>query len=233
MKKTIEQQLLEGFARKLTDITEDWQKANKRDKKEGVAEGDPNAPYTPSPAKPFRNPPGFNKQGTGIGNKLADLNRAELANIQPSKGTPVPAKAFAQGIEKDLQKAMTKPKIQVKKNKGVAEDWIDDDAAEPLAKYFADLYYGDFSVTMKIKLAANIYQSIQNGELSIEQLKADIDMLEKEKGIKEAETDYSKRRAQQKKEMELGESTNYWTKLQNERNTKLNTLVNELKEITK
>ena len=46
-------------------------------------------------------------------------------------------------------------------------------------------------------------------------------------------TDYQKRRAQQKKEMELGESTNYWTKLQNERNTKLNTLVNELKEITK
>jgi hypothetical protein len=89
---------------------------------QGVAEADPNAPYTSSPAKPFRNPPGFNKQGTGVGNKLAQQNRAELANIKPSKGTPVPAKDFAQGIEKDLQKAMTKPKIQVKKNKGVAED---------------------------------------------------------------------------------------------------------------
>ena len=33
--------------------------------------------YTPSPAKPFRNPRGFNKQGTGVGNKLADLNRKE------------------------------------------------------------------------------------------------------------------------------------------------------------
>ena len=78
-------------------------------------------------------------------------------------------------------------KIQDKiKEQGVAEGWDpEDDAAEPLAKYFADLYYGDFSVTMKIKLAAHIYQSIQNGELSIEQLKADIDMLEKEKGIKE------------------------------------------------
>ena len=31
----------------------------------------------------------------------------------------------------------------------------------------------------------------------------------------------------------VAESTNYWTKLQDERNTKLNTLVNELKEITK
>ena len=44
-----------------------------------VAEGDPNAPYTPSPAKPFRNPKGFNKQGTGVGNKLAQQTRAELA----------------------------------------------------------------------------------------------------------------------------------------------------------
>ena len=35
------------------------------------------------------------------------------------------------------------------------------------------------------------------------------------------------------KEKAVAESTNYWTKLQNERNTKLNTLVNELKEITK
>ena len=99
-----------------------------------MVEADPNAPYTPSPAKPFRNPPGFNKQGTSVGNRFADLNRAELnqwrmgmsmaGEKEPtqSKGTPVPAKAFAQGIEKDLQKAMTKPKIQVKKNKGVAED---------------------------------------------------------------------------------------------------------------
>ena len=44
---------------------------------QGVAEAGPNAPYTPSPAKPFRNPPGFNKQGTGVGNKLAQLNRKE------------------------------------------------------------------------------------------------------------------------------------------------------------
>ena len=40
---------------------------------------DPEARYTPSPAKPSRNPPGFNKQGTGVGNKLAQQTRAELA----------------------------------------------------------------------------------------------------------------------------------------------------------
>jgi hypothetical protein len=56
----------------------------------------------------------------GAGTELARQIRAELASTQPRKGTPVPAKEFAQGIEKDLQKAM-KPKIQVKKNKDVAE----------------------------------------------------------------------------------------------------------------
>jgi len=58
----------------------DYAKKRAQDKKDalfGEAEGDPNAPYTPSPAKPFRNPPGFNKQGTGVGNKLAQLNRKE------------------------------------------------------------------------------------------------------------------------------------------------------------
>lgn len=43
-------------------------------------------------------------------------------------------------------------------------------------------------------------------------------------------TDYQKRRAQDKRDMEFGESTSYWVKLQDQRSTKLNTLVNELKE---
>jgi len=47
---------------------------------------------------------------------------------------------------------------------------------------------------------------------------------------KNPQTDYAKKRAQQKKELELGESTNYWTKLQSERNTKIASLVNELSE---
>ena len=40
--------------------------------------------YTPSPAKPFRNPKGFNKQGTGWGNKLAQQTRDELAKKKQS-----------------------------------------------------------------------------------------------------------------------------------------------------
>jgi hypothetical protein len=48
---------------------------------------------------------------------------------------------------------------------------------------------------------------------------------------KNPQTDYAKKRAKEKRDMELGEGTiNYWTKLQNERNTKIASLVDELKE---
>ena len=47
---------------------------------------------------------------------------------------------------------------------------------------------------------------------------------------KNPQTDYAKKRAKEKRDMALGETINYWTKLQNERNTKIASLVNELKE---
>jgi hypothetical protein len=47
---------------------------------------------------------------------------------------------------------------------------------------------------------------------------------------KNPQTDYAKKRAKDKRDMALGETTNYWTRLQNERNTKIASLVNELKE---
>jgi hypothetical protein len=47
---------------------------------------------------------------------------------------------------------------------------------------------------------------------------------------KNPQTDYAKKRAKDKRDMELGESTNYWTRLQNERNTKIASLVSELTE---
>ena len=78
MKKSLDWSLFEEYVGRLNDLweAEAWQKANHHDhtptKKKGIAEV-----YTPSPAKPFRNPPGFNKQGTGVGNKLAQLNRKE------------------------------------------------------------------------------------------------------------------------------------------------------------
>ena len=68
----------------------------------------------------------------------------------------------------------------------VAEDWIDDDAAEPLAKHFAELYYNGLSPADEAKMAAHVYQQVVDGEMSIDQLKQHIAKLEKEKGIKEA-----------------------------------------------
>ena len=51
---------------------------------------------------------------------------------------------------------------------------------------------------------------------------------------KNPQTDYARKRAKEKRDLErFGESTNYWTKLQDKRNTKLNSLVNELKESVK
>ena len=49
---------------------------------------------------------------------------------------------------------------------------------------------------------------------------------------KNPQTDYAKKRAKERRDLEqFGEGTiNYWTKLQNERNTKIASLVDELKE---
>jgi len=48
------------------------------------------------------------------------------------------------------------------------------------------------------------------------------------------QTDYARKRAKEKRDLEqFGESANYWTRLQNERNTKIASLVNELTESVK
>ena len=46
------------------------------------------------------------------------------------------------------------------------------------ADYFAELYLGDFSITEKVKLSSEIYQSLQDGTLTLSQVKADIIVLE-------------------------------------------------------
>ena len=68
----------------------------------------------------------------------------------------------------------------------IVEGTDDQEYVEGLARYFADLYYGDFSSTEKVKLSANICQSIEDGELSVEQLKADIAQIEKDQVSEEA-----------------------------------------------
>jgi hypothetical protein len=283
------------------------------EKEKGIKEA-----YTPSPTKPFRNPPGYNKQGTGIGNKLAQQTRDELASTQPRKGTPVPAKEFAKGIEKDLQKAMNPSKIQVKKNKGVAEgvrgtafNRGQQDAVKGVAKdqnpYFgsnngktpAHAYdweagWEDAEATGKIQKQVNefaptperddsdevpsqilklanrwwnagdkqpqITNVLRSLGWTIGQVESEDDAVQMthndgttyfisaddfdpevfEAKAKKQRLDpkcwsgYHKDGTQIKGGVRVNkcvknESTNYWTKLQNERSTKLNSLVNELK----
>ena len=74
------------------------------------------------------------------------------------------------------------------REQGVTEDLIDHDAAEPLARHFADLYYNGLSSADEAKMAARVYQQVVDGEMSIEQLKQHIAKLEKEKGVAEGET---------------------------------------------
>ena len=146
MKKSLDWTIMEEFVGRLTDLweNENWQKVNHHDhttaKKKDVAEA-----YTPSPAKPFRNPPGFNKQGTGVGNKLAQQTRAELAKKKQqgvAEGLPQTLRKVVPGYAKrEIDKKMDAgkfgktdadkdanfqryKKIQDKiKDQGVAEDW--------------------------------------------------------------------------------------------------------------
>ena len=71
------------------------------------------------------------------------------------------------------------------REQGVTEDLIDHDAAEPLARHFAELYYNGLSSADEAKMAARVYQQVVDGEMSIEQLKQHIAKLEKEKGVAE------------------------------------------------
>ena len=77
--------------------------------------------------------------------------------------------------------------LEPKAEQGVTEDLIDHDAAEPLARHFAELYYNGLSSADEAKMAARVYQQVVDGEMSIEQLKQHIAKLEKEKGVAEGE----------------------------------------------
>ena len=182
--------------------------------------------YTPSPAKPFRNPPGFNKQGTGVGNKLADLNRAELANIKPSTGTPVPAKEFARGVLKDLKK------VNVKEVK-----------ADPAGSWV--VYGGSKVMKFKTHGGAKAYAEKNGGKVASSEFYADKvqkqGVAEGDDQVKKVFKDKSGNPGQisgrgantGKNAKPVVAVESYWTKLQDERNTKIASLIDELKESIK
>ena len=257
--------------------------------KQSEANRDIDEAYTPSPAKPFRNPRGFNKQGTGVGNKLADYNRKEWEEKKKKEqgvAEAVPAQAL--GVDPKIQ--FLQPTIQFAEKMGYRV------TLNPQGRVVAKLvnkqlghivHIGKFQPSGKgfeVSMADNL--DWQTNAWSAKELAQDFKgwyaravkdqdfnngynekpQLEQQ-GVAEdtgswivydPETRQIKKRfkthtagksyAQTHKlgfasseyyfdrvkgQEAVAESTNYWTKLQNERNTKLNTLVNELKEITK
>jgi hypothetical protein len=122
--------------------------------------------------------------------------------------------------------------------------WIYADGSNDVKAAYSDAYYDNPTIpsppeprSFKLGFDARRKQGVAEAETDYSkrrQRERDVDAgkpVPKQRPSKM--TDYQKRRAQQKREMELGESTNYWTKLQNERNNRLNTLVNELNESIK
>ena len=164
---------------------EDADEYGEYEDEQGVAEAGPNAPYTPSPAKPFRNPKGFNKQGTGVGNKLADLNRKEWEEKK-------------------------------KKEQGVAETFTPN-RGQPTTK--DELYQYHIQQAKATKGRAK--------ELHLQHAAK---YKSKDSDIPGIDIDPTKDSTYVG---EQGVAESYWTKLQNERNTRLNSLVNELSESVK
>ena len=244
-----------------------------------------NEEYTPAPAKPFRNPPGFNKQGTGIGNKLAQQTRAELAKkkeqgvaeghadqqrkVFKKNGKPVGEvgidresspgngqwymKCYASNIDNagydSYEEAVAELKHCLKQ--GVAEDtgsWIVyDPATKQIKKRFKTHTAGkSYAQTHGLGFASSEYYFDRvKGQEAVAEAETDFSKRrQRERDVdagkpvrrqaKNPQTDYARKRAKEKRDLErFGESTNYWTKLQDKRNTKLNSLVNELKESVK
>ena len=166
--------------------------------------------YTPAPVKKPRSPNGFNKQGTGWGNKLAQLTRAELND-----------KNYDQ-LVKSQQTAKS-----VKEN-------------DPCRKNYKQ-------VGMKDKNGKQVPNCVPVKEMDKSQKGAagwNIDDYDYSKGkwtqgkpvkAKDAVSDMSKElnRAFNSPEAKKPVKENYWTKLQDERNTKIASLINELKESIK
>ena len=154
----------------------------------GVAEGDPNAPYTPSPAKPFRNPPGFNKQGTGVGNKLAQLNRKEWEEKKKKE------QGVAEGTDQ------TKQVFKDKSGKPVGEIGIDPESSPGNGEWYVYHYATGYSV-VGFDSAAEAKRELMYVHKHPEAVEGHPST--KEQGVAEAQTDYQKRR-QRERDVDAG-----------------------------
>jgi len=109
-------------------------------------------------------------------------NRATGETHYAIDGVEVGKDQYYQAWRAD-QKAKGNPDI---KEQGVAEG--EDDDVEHLANAFADIYWsgkvGMTSATEKVKMAHKIIQAVEDGRLSVEELKQDIRDLD-DKGVTE------------------------------------------------
>lgn len=119
---------------------------------------------------------------------LIESAQAPLAEDQATRTCPTCDGSGEDALDptKSCRRCGGKGHVPVPKEPGVTEDLIDHDAAEPLARHFAELYYNGLSSADEAKMAARVYQQVVDGEMSIEQLKQHIAKLEKEKGVAEA-----------------------------------------------
>ena len=141
--------------------------------------------YTPSPAKPFRNPPGFNKQGTGLGNKLADLNRKEWEEKKKKEQgveEVAPPSAKAERMVKHIKKSLSKDGHLSDKDKAIA---------------YATTWKAHNDG--KVEEAQTDYQKRRQRERDVDAGKP------VSRQPKNPQTDYARKRAQDKRDMELGE----------------------------
>jgi hypothetical protein len=86
MKKTIEQQLLESFARKLTDVTEDWNKVNHHDKTNGLSQKAVNAYRREHPGSKLKTAVTTKPSKLKAGSKAAKRRKSFCARMSGNKG---------------------------------------------------------------------------------------------------------------------------------------------------
>ena len=200
---------------------------------------------------------GFSR-GRDPGTKL----EADMSDNWDSQTYAWSAKELAQDFKEFYKDALRDSPTQGQQGVAEGQQPINRNAViQKLEAIYTKLYKDEDPESYDLPAAVMYWHSLPADQLAMEFEDA-IDRLKQSRGsIDEAQTDYSKRRqrerdvdagkpvsrqaknpqtdyarkrAKEKRDLErFGESTNYWTKLQDKRNTKLNSLVNELKESVK
>ena len=221
---------------------EDADEYGEYEDEQGVAEAGPNAPYTPSPAKPFRNPKGFNKQGTGVGNKLADLNRKEWEEKKKKEQGVTESTGDLRTELARVYRAMA-PGIERHRDSHKAGELYD--ALEAVA----DARGAGKELDRMMRGARNsAHMEYDTNPGGFENWFWFLPFATDEQGVAEVKQRLDAKcwagKHKEGTKIKGGVRVNncvpnesvtesYWTRLQNEKNTRLNSLVNELSESVK